>query len=201
MVYEWVGGFFLDKEWLLRLGADGRPRVGGTGAPAGCTNADKGAEVRVFCYLHFPAMAFSVFARLGAAVARLALRAAARGFSTRMAVSGLKGVAPICHGARGGQVRWASNANDDNFADMMSKEFMETIESNPDIKDLMRKFQDLLLSQGFSPEKPPSLMQMMKLYSQSEFRDLVFQLKNKFDEAGIKFSPDQVALLMDGLKK
>lgn len=85
-----------------------------------------------------------------------------------------------------GSVRLASSAqtpDDEQLA--KAKKLMSQIEGNPKVKELVLEMQNLLTKNGVDPAKPPSKMQLIKLFSQKEARQLMFQLQAEMEAAGI----------------
>lgn len=96
-------------------------------------------------------------------------------------------------------VRFASNSNQNDLPDedvLKAQDLVSKLQQHPEIRQLLEEFQELIVSKGFNPEKPPSFMEMMRLFAHKDVCDLVSQLKAKFDEAGIKISRDDMGLLM-----
>lgn len=97
--------------------------------------------------------------------------------------------------------RAASNSNSPDF-DISDKDkakvhdIVAKLNQHPEIRDILDQFQQLLVSKGFNPNQPPSFMEMMRLFSQKDVRELASKLKTKFDEAGIQISPDDMGLFM-----
>lgn len=125
-----------------------------------------------------------------------------RRFAALRSVRITRGVPAIARVApRSSFVRWASNSNSNDF-DMSDKESLKIQElvtklnQNPEIRDILDQFQKLLVAKGFNPNQPPSFMEMMKLFAQKDVRELASKLKNKFDEAGIQISPEDMGLFM-----
>ncbi|QBM90139.1 hypothetical protein METSCH_E03790 [Metschnikowia aff. pulcherrima] len=95
--------------------------------------------------------------------------------------------------------RFASNspvADEASVAKLVGK-----LNENPEIREILEQFQVLLVSKGLNPEKPPSMMEVMRLFADKEVRELAGKLKAKFDDAGIQISPDQMSLFMGMFKK
>ncbi|OBA22299.1 hypothetical protein METBIDRAFT_26273, partial [Metschnikowia bicuspidata var. bicuspidata NRRL YB-4993] len=76
------------------------------------------------------------------------------------------------------------------------RDLISKLNENPEIKEILALFQLLLVSKGLNPEKPPSMMEIMRLFADKEVREMAGKLKAKFDEAGIQISPDQMNLFM-----
>lgn len=103
-------------------------------------------------------------------------------------------------------IRFASNSNSDDFdlsdKDMIKvQEMVAKLNQHPEIRDILDQFQKLLLAKGFNPNQPPSFMEMMRLLSQKDVRELASKMKDKFEEAGVKFSPEDMGLFMKLFKK
>lgn len=80
-------------------------------------------------------------------------------------------------------------------------EIVHKLNLNPEIRVLLREFQDLLVAKGFNPEEPPNFMKLMGLFAQKDVRELAGRLKAKLEETGIEISPSDVNLLMGMMKK
>lgn len=95
-------------------------------------------------------------------------------------------------------VRFASNSQNGLPEEevLKAQDLVSKLQQHPEIRQLLEEFQELIVSKGFNPEKPPSFMEMMRLFAHEDVCDLVSQLKVKFDEAGIKISRDDMGLLM-----
>lgn len=138
---------------------------------------------------------------------RLAL--AARGARTALSVSRIGTMAPRMAMAPNGQLaptfrRLASNSNDADISDkdaLKVRDIVTKLNQNPEIRDILEQFQKLLVTKGFDPNQPPSFMEMMRLFSQKDVRELASKLKEKFDEAGIKISPEDMGLFMKLFKQ
>lgn len=128
---------------------------------------------------------FSILARRSAVSSRLAFKAAR--FTPRIAT------------AQNTTVRFASNST--GSEEQKVQEIITKLSSNPEIREILNEFQNLLQSKGFNPEKPPSLMEMMRLFADKEVRALAGKLKGKFDEEGIAITPEQLNLFMGLFKK
>lgn len=102
---------------------------------------------------------------------------------------------PRLSGANVG-VRWASTSPGE---DEKLKEIIQKLQADPEIVQILRDFQNLLVEKGFDPVKP-SMMQMMRLFAQSDVREQATKLKNKLDEAGINLSPEHISLFMKNFK-
>lgn len=102
--------------------------------------------------------------------------------------------------------RCALNSNGPDF-DISDKDLAKVhdivtkLNQNPEIREILREFQDLIVSKGFNPNLPPSFMEMMRLFSQKDVRELASKLKAKFDEAGIQISPEDMGLFMKLFKQ
>lgn len=81
------------------------------------------------------------------------------------------------------------------------EEIVEKLKANPEISEILQGFQATLVAKGFDPLKPPSMMEMMRLFALKDVRDQAAKLKTKLDEAGIAFSPENVSLFMNVFKK
>lgn len=81
------------------------------------------------------------------------------------------------------------------------KEIVEKLRSNPEIAQILQEFQSTIIEKGFDPLRPPSMMEMMRLFAQKEVRELAAKLKTKLDEAGIVLSPEHIGLFMNNFKK
>lgn len=95
--------------------------------------------------------------------------------------------------------RFASISPSDDEAGV--RELIGKLNENPEIREILEQFQLLLVSKGLNPEKPPSMMEIMRLFADKEVRELAGKLKGKFDDAGIQISPDQLNLFMGMFKK
>ncbi|GEQ66804.1 hypothetical protein JCM33374_g467 [Metschnikowia sp. JCM 33374] len=95
--------------------------------------------------------------------------------------------------------RFASNSPIDE--EVHVRELISKLHENPEIREILEQFQSVLLSKGLNPEKPPSMMEVMRLFADKEVRELAGKLKGKFDEAGIQISPDQMGSFMNMFKK
>lgn len=95
-------------------------------------------------------------------------------------------------------VRRASNSSHDDVSEdtLKAQDLVSKLQLHPEIRQLLQEFQELIVTKGFNPEKPPSFMEMMKLFAHKDVCDLVAKLKVKLDEAGIKISRDDMGLLM-----
>lgn len=100
--------------------------------------------------------------------------------------------------------RFASNSNDTDISDsdtLKVHDIVTKLNQNPEIREILEQFQKLLVAKGFNPNQPPSFMEMMRLFSQKDVRELATKLKNKFDEEGIKISPEDMGLFMKLFKQ
>lgn len=98
--------------------------------------------------------------------------------------------------------RFASTTPQNEPAEALKvQQVVDKLNQNPEIREILNEFQRLLAEKGFNTEKPPSFMEMMRLFSQKDVRELASRLKAKFDEAGIEFTPDQMSLFMGMFKK
>ncbi|SGZ53073.1 CIC11C00000004733 [Sungouiella intermedia] len=134
----------------------------------------------------------SHMALLVASVSRLGMALA-----PRMAPMVRGGIAPTFS-------RFASNSNDADISDadkLKVQDIVGKLNQNPEIREILEQFQTLLVSKGFNPNQPPSFMEMMRLFSQKDVRELAGKLKQKFDEAGIKISPEDMGLFMKLFKQ
>lgn len=81
------------------------------------------------------------------------------------------------------------------------KEIVEKLRSNPEIAQILQEFQATIIDKGFDPLRPPSMMDMMRLFAQKEVREQAAKLKSKLDDAGIVLSPEHIGLFMNNFKK
>lgn len=101
-------------------------------------------------------------------------------------------------------IRFASSSNENDFPDpdmMKIQDVVSKAQLNPVIRELLQDFQEIIKEKGFNPDEQPSMTQIMRLFADKEVRKLLLKLKDAFDEAGIKISPDEIGLFMKLFKK
>lgn len=98
-------------------------------------------------------------------------------------------------------VRFASSADPSDPQEHRIQELIEKLNLRPDIKELLAEFQGLLEKKGFNVEKPPLMLEVMGLFAQKDVRTLILKLKVKFEEAGIRVTPEDMNLFTGLFKK
>lgn len=135
--------------------------------------------------------------------ARNALRAGRRlhiALARRIHPTAFRCVAPGIAPSPAG-VRFASSADPSNPQEQRIQELVEKLNLRPDIKELLADFQGLLEKKGFNVEKPPLMLEVMGLFAQKDVRTLILKLKVKFEEAGIRVTPEDMNLFTGLFKK
>lgn len=94
-------------------------------------------------------------------------------------------------------LRYQSSQND---SEEKLKEIVLKLQSDPEIVQILKDFQALLVEKGFDPLRP-SMMSMMRLMAQSDVREQAGKLKTKLDESGIVLSPEHISQFMGFMKK
>lgn len=100
-------------------------------------------------------------------------------------------------------VRFASSSNENDLPDddvLKVQDVVSKVQQHPHIRELLNQFQEIIVKKGFNPQEPPSMTQVMRLFADKEVRALISKLKDAFDEAGIKISPEDMGLFMKMFK-
>lgn len=101
-------------------------------------------------------------------------------------------------------VRFASSSNENDLPDdyvLKVQDVVSKVQQHPHIRELLNQFQEIIVKKGFNPQEPPSMTQVMRLFADKEVRALISKLKDAFDEAGIKISPEDMGLFMKMFKQ
>ncbi|PVH13662.1 uncharacterized protein CXQ87_001775 [Candidozyma duobushaemuli] len=100
-------------------------------------------------------------------------------------------------------VRFASSSNENDLPDddvLKVQDVVSKVQQHPHIRELLNQFQEIIVKKGFNPQEPPSMTQVMRLFADKEVRALISKLKDAFDEAGIKISPEDMGSFMKMFK-
>ncbi|KAF3993594.1 hypothetical protein FT663_00264 [Candidozyma haemuli var. vulneris] len=100
--------------------------------------------------------------------------------------------------------RYASSSNENDLPDddiLKVQDVVSKVQQHPHIRELLNEFQDIIVKKGFNPNEQPSITQVMRLFADKEVRQLISKLKDAFEEAGIKISPDDMGSFMKMFKK
>ncbi|KAK8443013.1 hypothetical protein ACI3LY_002818 [Candidozyma auris] len=100
--------------------------------------------------------------------------------------------------------RFASSPNENDLPDediLKVQDVVSKVQQHPHIRELLNEFQDIIVKKGFNPNEQPSFTQVMRLFADKEVRQLISKLKDAFDEAGIKVSPEDMSSFMKMFKK
>lgn len=73
----------------------------------------------------------------------------------------------------------------------------QKLRSNPEIKTLLEQFQEILVNNGFKPENPPSMFDMIRLLSKKDVKEHLLKLKAELDKANIQFGPEDIQSFMN----